>query len=409
MGKTNRIGLENLNPSSGKERMHVLDAMRGFALFGIILVNMYYFSGYRYFSPESFSTYAIDENTLFYVNFFALSKFYSLFSFLFGLGFAVQLSRVAEKGQAFLPVYLRRLGLLFIFGLLHTFIWHGDILTVYALAALFLIPFRNAGNRVVLLFAGFLLISPVILDALMSTGNISPGQALTEFGNRLKTEWNLPNNSTIISSGGFQVFFLSKITSSLERYAILLEGNRFPKLLGMFLIGFYFGKNKLFANPSANKSFFIKVCACFGVIGLLFSVAGVQLNKMPVFESSILNSAFYNLINILGVHPFSLAYMAGFTLLFVHPAFQKALLLLAPAGRMALTNYLMQSVFGVMLFYNIGFGLGPVGPSIYIPVAILLFAFQVLYSTIWLKRYKFGPLEWLWRNGIYGKIQPIRR
>jgi uncharacterized protein len=398
----------SISPLGDGERMHVLDALRGFALLGILLVNLYYLSGYRYFPRNGFVTVTTDEFGLSLTNLLVQGKFYSLFSFLFGLGFAIQMNRISKTGKRFLPVYLRRLAILFFIGLIHTFIWHGDILTVYALAAILLIPFRNASNTTILSAAVFLLLSPVLLDLVMIKAGFAPGRQLVMWGRMLKSEWSIPSTSVVVVSGDLKTFLLSRIPSTIFRYASLLDGNRFPKLWGMFLIGFYFGRNEFFSDLSANRKLFIRLFVLGTSIGLFFSFIPILYKDLFVWSNEPIKKMSQTLILVLGDHPLALGYLGGFTLLYMNMKIN-VLNWLAPAGRMALTNYLMQSIIGVFVFYNIGLGLGPVGPTIYLPFAFVVFTVQVLYSRWWLNRFRYGPVEWLWRCGMYGKFQPMMK
>ncbi|WMJ73921.1 DUF418 domain-containing protein [Cytophagaceae bacterium ABcell3] len=393
-----------MRPLGEKSRMHVLDALRGFSILGILLVNLFYLSGYKYFSPESFGSAELDEKVLFYVNFLALGKFYSLFSFLFGLGFAIQLDRTSQKGLPFLPLYFRRLGVLFVIGLLHTLVWQGDILTVYSLAAILLIPFKKANNKTILGFSVALLISPAFLELAMNQLSINPGQSLYSLGHRIKQSWDLPTSSTIVTEGGLYTYLLAKVPDTLLRYAEILSGSRFPKLWGMFLLGLYFGRNNLFADIKKNAKVF-KFLLLFGGLGGLVFTYFYFMFSWPAGSENL--HFFKTLARSLGEHPLALGYMAGFSLLYAKK--QAVLDWMAPAGRMALTNYLMQSIISVLFFYNIGLGLGPVGPAYYVPFAFVFFLFQVLYSHWWLKFFKYGPVEYLWRSCIYGKLQRFRK
>ncbi|MFN3402607.1 MAG: DUF418 domain-containing protein [Cytophagaceae bacterium] len=405
---------KQITPLSEKERLHILDALRGFALLGIYFVNLNYFSGYKYFSGDAVKAYSYTANSDEYFNFliqiFAEGKFYSLFSFLFGLGFAVQMHRTIEKGKPFLKLYFRRLLILLFIGLIHTYlIWPGDILTIYAIAAVLLIPFRNASDKSIITAAVLLIVSPVLFYAFMMFTGIILGEPFVLWANELMHQWGIPSQAEIFRSGDFRTFILSKLPVALLRYSDLFFSSRFPKLWGMFLLGFYFGRNKIFSNPEMHKGLFKKILVYAGIFGLVFSVITGFYNKFFVTFPVTITGLYSTILQVFAVHPLAMAYMAGFTLLYLKIKNQNFLNLLAPAGRMALTNYMLQSIIGILFFYHIGLGLGPVGPTIYVPFALIVFTLQVLFSHWWLSKYKFGPLEWLWRSGIYGKFQEIRK
>ena len=182
-------------------------------------------------------------------------------------------------------------------------------------------------------------------------------------------------------------------------------GYRFFKVLGLFLIGYGLGRRKIFADIPGNRGFLKKVLAyglMLGVpVGLLYtwnSMSGEPLG--PVAQS-----VFY----LLSVYPMGFAYAAGFCLLYARSQEGRGWLLLAKPGKMACTNYLGQSVLGVLLFYGIGFGLGAkVGLLATEAIALGVYALQIAFSALWLKYFRFGPVEWVWRMLTYGERLPLR-
>jgi uncharacterized protein len=188
-----------------------------------------------------------------------------------------------------------------------------------------------------------------------------------------------------------------------------------PVIVGRFLLGLWAGRRRLFHDAPQHLPFFRRLFGWNLVAGVLASGVGVLVGQL--FSRKIINP------EALPWLPFALtpvrhlaelgmaaAYVSGITLLFQRDAWKRRLAVLAPVGRMALTNYLMESVLGVLLFYGYGLGLmGKLGSAAQMALALALFALQILFSHLWLARFRFGPAEWLWRSLTYGKAQPMRR
>jgi uncharacterized protein len=188
-----------------------------------------------------------------------------------------------------------------------------------------------------------------------------------------------------------------------------------PVIVGRFLLGLWAGRRRLFHDAPQHLPFFRRLFGWSLVAGVLASGVGVLVGQL--FSRKIINP------ETLPWLPFALApvrhlaelgmataYVSGITLLFQRDAWKRRLAVLAPVGRMALTNYLLESVLGVLLFYGYGLGLmGKLGSAAQLALALGLFALQILFSHLWLARFRFGPAEWLWRSLTYGKAQPMRR
>lgn len=400
-----------LAPLTPKERIVILDILRGFAILGIFIANLGFLTGFNFQPSETKEaiTTGAGHVGLFLMKLLVDGKFYSIFSFLFGIGFAVQMMRAEAKGGPFLPLYLKRIFFLFLFGVIHIMIWPGDILTVYAITALFLIPFKWLSNKIVIIVAIILLLSPILFYSLMlATGFVIGGflfDAAGSFGAYLKAMG--PAQS--IQSGGMKDVVLSNLTGVMYRYGDLFFSSRWPKVLGMFLLGFWFGRKEIFSNVQMHLALFRRVLIGCGIAGFMACLAMALLEEQHSTLPLSINGLYITIAYAAGVHTLALAYIAGLTLLYHHNKAATFLAWLAPAGRMALTNYLAQSLIGVFVFYNIGLGYGPVGPVTWIPFGVTVFALQVLFSHWWLSKFRFGPVEWLWRSLTYGKWQPMGR
>lgn len=404
-------------PVQQQERAQILDVLRGLALFGILLNNIYGFSGFGNLPDEArknFATFQVDE----FLNFFQVmlveGKFYSLFSLLFGIGFSIILIRNEQKGIDLFKIFYRRLTVLLLIGAAHIyFLWEGDILLLYALIGFILPLFRNCSNRVLLTWAAVFILSPIVIDAIKLWVQWGPGDFIIPIAEQIDAKNGIKGEEWrtyfFRDGSGWQEWRNYQQTGFLYRFSSLLNNNRIPKVLGMFLIGFYVGRKMIYANLEQYKPLLKKVMFWGFLIGLPFSFA------MAIFEGDDKN-IYTSRMGILdtvtyafGVAPLSLAYTASISLLWLK-RMSSSLAVFAPVGRMALTNYLAQTVFGGSLFYGVGFGLGQeFGISFILLIAIAIYCFQVVYSNMWFRYFQYGPLEWVWRQLTYGKKLPLKK
>ena len=384
-----------------KKRYVILDALRGFAILGICLANFPEFSLWTFSDPSGWT--ATDRVTRAVQTFLVDGKFYTLFSLLFGMGFSIQLENAGQKTRTF----YRRMVILFLIGLIHLlFLWSGDILMLYAAMGMLLPLFKKLPTRKILSAAGIFLVLPVLCEAVFGTRLSDPllneqWRICALYG---ITEANFGKWLADIDSYKGMLQFLHQ--GAVERMWEFVVSYRFFKVLGLFLVGYAVGREKIFADLKGNRMLLKKILT-YGLllsipIGLLYtwsSMAGEPFGPVA-------HSAFY----LLSVYPLGFAYAAGFSLLFERSQEGRGWLLLTKPGRMACTNYLGQSVLGVLLFYGIGFGLGgKVDLLATEAVALGVYAFQIAVSALWLKHFRFGPVEWVWRMLTYGKILPLRK
>jgi uncharacterized protein len=407
-------------PVPPAERVELLDALRGLALLGILTMNLVAFSGYYELKMvgqlAALPTHATDRLAHFLMAVFAEGKFYSLFSLLFGIGFAVQMLRAEQKGDDFAPRYRRRLGVLVAIGMVHLcVVWAGDILVLYALLGFLLLPLRRYDDRALLGGAAALIAAPVLLRVvvLASGGVLDPGAPVLTLGERIDAGLFGPAAATplvsFVAPGGWTELARYNLAGPVWRFGELLQEGRAFKVLGMFLIGFVAARRAVFSDLDANRRLLRRVLVVglpLGVVGnLLFAWLTVGMHAEFLSLLGLAETAAY----AIGVAPLALAYAAGFALLWTRPGWRRWLMVPAPAGRMALTNYLSQSLVGIGLFYGVGLGWGGrIGPTAIVPLAVLIFAAQVQISALWLRHHRYGPVEWLWRSLTYGQRQPMR-
>lgn len=400
-------------PVAASERHVILDAVRGWALLGILIANMMTFIGWWFVSDVQRAELPgalLNGPTELLIEWLITGKFYSLFSLLFGIGFALQLGRLEARGEG-RSRYLRRLAILFLFGVAHLLLlWMGDILALYALMGAVLLLFRRASDATLLRWAVILWLLPIGWSALIHLAGINVTAPMfgAAFGT-LVALTGLPPDAIplgIYRSADLATHLLGHPGAAQFRVADLLYQLRPAKVLAMFLIGLWVGRKAIYARPGD----FLPLLRRTAKIGLLLgfplslgrALLGLLAGDDPVWEFAA------EVLYCLGTPTLALGYAACFALLWAHGR-RRLIAWPVPAGQMALTNYLGQSVLQSLVFYGYGLDLiGRLGLVFVLPISLALFAAQVVFSAWWLARYRFGPLEWLWRSATYGRAQPMR-
>lgn len=406
------------NPVLQNERSDILDVLRGFALLGIIFDNIFGFTGYGFFTQahrEALATWPADGLLGLCELAFIKGKFYSLFSLLFGIGFSIILIRNQQRRINPLKIFYRRLIILLMIGAAHLyFLWEGDILLLYALLGLLLPLFRKCSDKALLTWAVVLILSPILIDLVKVLMNIKTGAFLESIAKSIDQKTGVPTDDSyrqyLFNEGsGWQEWRNWQQSAFFWRYADLLETNRMPKVVGMFLLGFYAGRKMIYAHLEDYVSLFKKIRRWGFIIGIPASLAMVYFfidDKSVPNALGLLDTLFY----ALSVIPLSLAYVSSLCLYWVKKKGNSKLKILAAVGRMALTNYLMQTILGITIFYGVGLGFGGnIGPVIFFPVAIGIYGLQVAYSNWWFKYFNYGPVEWIWRQLTYWKRLPLKK
>lgn len=408
----------NTLPTQQIDRATILDVLRGFAILGIFIANSASFSLYMFIeeaTKQALFTAQADQITDYFLKAFVDGKFYSLFSLLFGIGFTIILERNEVAGTNPLPYFYRRIILLALFGLAHIYLlWSGDILLLYALIGLFLPLFRKLKDKTIIVISIALIITPLIIDSakVFTNGEFNLATPFTE---RAIEE----NAKSGITEENFRTYLIdhSTYSSILEfnkggifwRYEYIVKSNRIPKVLAMFLLGFVVGRRMIYKNLEANRSFLLQIMKWGFIIGIPASVGLVYFSedgiRLPQAEG-LWDTLFYSV----SVIPLSLAYASSICIMWINLKWKKILMPLAPVGRMALTNYIVQTLFGITIYYGMGLGLATkFGSSIFFPISICVFILQVIYSNLWFQYFKYGPLEWVWRQLTYGKVLSLKK
>jgi uncharacterized protein len=398
-----------VGPVSLSERIVFIDVLRGVALFGILAANMRAF-----FAPlDCYGNIGVlfhsraDVLAQAFIDAFIQGKFISIFSFLFGMGFAIQMSRAEARGARFMGFYPRRLLALALFGLIHgVLIWAGDVLLTYAFSGAILLLFRKRQQKTLLWWAGGIFALPIVVSTIF----------LAVYFSRFRRPWMNPKPPD-----------MAKLYAVINIYAhgtvrqILAQNwvewkQELPVTLfaiyaaALFLLGMWVWRAGIVPRLEEYKPVLRRVCAWCIPVGLILSIF-VAIVKAVVPPGTV--SLWGWLAGILwlpGSHILSAGYVSGLALLFMREDWRRLLLPFAAVGRMALTNYLMQSVLCTLFFYHYTTGLyGRIGPALGLVPTVLLYGAQVGASNWWLTRYRFGPMEWLWRGMTYGKFPSMRR
>lgn len=398
-------------PIDSQQRLDVLDVLRGFALLGILVANVLMFSGLFFKDMAGLSSPGtLDQVVYFAQEVLVHGKFYSIFSLLFGIGFFIFLSRAERRGMPAGRLFARRLAILLGIGIVHaTLLWAGDILTLYALLGYVLLLFYRCTPRALLAWVVALLASRILIYALMWWSGMQhplapPADAADESFDAI---------GAMISGfqGGYGDVLGANALQLYGRWVSLLVSVRVPTVLALFLLGLWIGRRGIAADLSGNRPLLRRAAAWGLGLGLPLNALWIWLmNDAAPYLPGSLSGMFELAVESVGVPLLAIGYAAGVALMMQSARVRGWLNLLAPVGRMALTNYLLQSVACMFIFYGLGLGLyGQLGTAAAVGVVLPVYALQVLASRWWLSRFRFGPVEWLWRRLTYGVPVRFRR
>jgi len=398
----------HLAPVAANERIETMDVLRGFALLGILLMNIEGFVGPLMESLTGlnarFSGADRTMDAIIYV--LVQGKFITLFSLLFGMGFAVMLERAQSRGGNGTALYARRLLALLAIGLVHVLlIWSGDILVSYALLGFVLLLFfrRTPVSRLPKWGIAFAAL-PLLLTWLWAVGvymsQYDP-QSAAEMQKGLAKQGQeiaamIESQRQAYGSGTYA----QAVAQRAADFGFMIFGLLFfgPMVLGMFLFGAWFVRSGAIRDPAAHLPLYRRLLAAGLVLGLPLMLWSTWSHPTMSFSEVTLGSAAAQTAAQIANVLMCFAYFSAIVLLMQRPGWRARLSWVAPAGRMALTNYLMQSVICTVVFYGYGLGYFERLPRAWQPLFVLaVFVLQVLLSRWWLSRYRYGPMEWLWR------------
>ena len=374
--------------------MDVADILRGIAIGGIVLIHFIeHLNFYLFPEPSSPFMATLNQNVWDTTFFLLAGKMYAIFSMLFGLSFFIQHDNQAQLGVDFRPRFLWRMVLLMMFGLFDLLFYNGDILTLYAVCGVLVVPFVRANNRVLVAATILFALQPVEI-AYIIMGLIDPTTTSLNLGSGALFKAILPAQAegSIVDvaikgiQNGFPVNFLWAI-----------EHGRFTQTIFLFLLGIYLGRRRLFYDEGNNVAIWKRVlvgslCA-FAVLFPLYKVVPNMIDTACIKESVKV------MLNMWKNFAMMLFYVSGVVVLFYRTTAKNFLIKIAPYGKMSLTNYLSQSIIGGFVFYNWGLGLYKYsGHTSSLMLGVLCVALQYLFCRWWLKSHSHGPFEALWRK-----------
>jgi len=401
-----------MGPTSAGERVETIDVLRGLALFGILAANIRGFAGppAAYFTPAVYWSSLPDRIAQALIDTFIQGKFITIFGVLFGAGFAAQLARAEGRGTRFERLYARRLLALVAFGLVHgLLIWFGDILFVYGWTGFLLLFFRKRSDKTITTWAIVGYLVPLLIFSLAFAGSLVLEEPIP--GPPVPTATELGEITATYASGGW---------SAIQRQRTLdVVGQNwafFPLIcthvLALFLVGVLAWRKRFFTPEPAKLAGYRQMMKWGFIVGLTGNVAATAVGwifEPPLFPPTAASMVVLAL-EAVGVPALSLAYICSVILLFHNETWRPRLARFGAVGRTALSNYLLQSILGTLIFYGYGLGLaGRMGPALLLIPTVVIFALEVLISGWWIERFRFGPAEWLWRSLTYGKLQPMAK
>ena len=392
------------NAASSGGRIAVVDVLRAFALFGIDITHSAggFLAG-RPPTPDFMSFGRVDEIFSQLNSLFVFGKFYTIFSFLFGLSVAIQIRGAERKGESFAGRFAWRLAVLGLIALAHGLFFTGDILIIYVVLGFLLIPFRKLGTRTLLVIATLLIFN--VPGLLLSLVAASPPSAETQ----ALAMQSVRQQFEAKQLGGFADLFATTYGAGFRGKVMfqLLTG-RLWITFGLFLLGLAAGRTRLFEETAESRTLFAKLLIGAGVVALVTTM--ITLLDSTAFAPSILPRALASFLLTAQQATLSAFYLAAVTLIYWRDPIHGLLAKLAPVGKMGLTVYLTQTVFGLGIFYGIGLGmLGKMGVAAAIGWGVAFYVMQIILARAWMRRFTMGPVEWLWRSATYFKLQPIRQ
>jgi uncharacterized protein len=389
-------------------RIEVIDVLRGFTLLGIILVHFteQYYAGQPPKVHENYGAHNLaDMIVLGFIGIFISGKFFMIFSFLFGMSFFIQLDK-SDDSPAFLFRFAWRLIVLFIIGLVHHLHYRGDILTIYAVLGFGLLLCYKLPDKFLLVLALLLVFdTPAILQR---TFDILLSNSASPFP--IGDEKELEIYYSTLKSGSYLDMLRANFYEFKSKFDFQILSGRLYITMGLFLLGLYAGRKKVFENIPFFKKlirlglWMLLGCVVFaGLLALIIFVAKVEMSQAVQF---LLGGTVYDVFNI----ALAAIYVGLIVTAFQREKWHRRLMNFYEVGRMGLTSYLMQALIGTWLLFSYGLALlGNFGASVWAAISLIVFALQIVFSKWWLGRFQYGPAEWLWRSLTYFKVWPLKK
>lgn len=397
-----------------QSRIQIIDVLRGFTLLGIIMVHFseQYYAGAH---PESHMNFEIkflgDQIMQGFIGFFISGKFFMIFSFLFGLSFFIQLNK-SDSNIKFFGWFFWRLVILGAIGFVHHLHYRGDILTIYAMLGLGLLICYKLPDK-------FLLILGLALTINLPSVFVRGVEFLTHPETKVENLFSGKNEDNekyfeTVKSGSYLRVLKANLNEFEFKHQFQIVSGRIYITMGLFLLGLYAGRKRVFERWQENLPQFKKFLkrSLWMILGLILFAAvffgGAEVAKinLPELLAWAVGGLVVDIFNLC----LAIVYVTGIALLFNKEKWHGRFMHFYAVGRMGLTTYLMQTFFGVLLFFGIGFGLlGEMGVLVSVAIGIVIFIGQIYFSKWWIARFRYGPVEWVWRSATYLKVQEFRK
>lgn len=396
-------------PIEAAGRITSLDTLRGFALLGILVLNIQAFAmpGSAYINPTTWGD-LTGANLAVWIGSHLLGdqKMMAIFSMLFGAGIVLFTDRVAGRGGTPVRLHLRRNAWLLLIGLLHAYLlWMGDILFLYAVCAFVVVWFRGwAPRRLLVLAIATLAVSSILYTLMGASMQFWPPEAQAAF---LEETWD-PSPETLAAEvaayrGSWLDQMSHRVPGAIMMQTFLLAIWGFWRAAGMMLLGMALFKLGVFSAERSDR-FYARLLAFGALVGLPLVAFGIYRNFATGWGP--LSLFFGSQWNYWGSIPVSLGWVALVMLAHRHGVLASLQTRLAAVGRTAFSNYILQTLLCTTIFYGHGLGLfGQVERVGQISIVFGIWVLQLVVSPIWLRHFRFGPLEWLWRSLTYGQRQ----
>jgi len=420
-----------LRPVDQRDRLLALDVLRGIAILGVLIANSLTFAFPAWSAAAPGSAEQVSFTRL-VVGFIVEGKCYVLFAILFGMSLALQSARAASVGRGFNGLYCRRLAVLFLFGIAHgVLLYSGDILAFYAVLGMVAMTLRGLNERTLFLVVIGLMLANVVtigVNAKLNPGTMMPtvpdwetlaeqhrAEVASEPGSASKTEMADPdrpldflelmaNETRIFQSGSssdrtrhrFAAYFLVGWPLRMAFTAL--------RVLAFFLLGVYLVRRGIHVVSIKFRRTYVTALWSGLLIGLVLQLFGGAVQVSGTHHIAVIIAGVLALLMGGLIH--ALAYASGVAWLCLIPALRPFLQPIAAVGRMALSNYLMSSAVFGLIFYGSGFGLmGRTDAGHAVTIAVVLFMAQLVLSFYWMRWFRFGPFEWVWRSLTYWRRQ----
>ena len=393
------------SPLASSNRVSELDILRGIALFGVLLGNFseYILSGFIATSEQlaALSSASVDKDIQFFIELLIADKANTLFSFLFGVSFSMQMQRLSHDGKNAITIYLRRLMILLVFGFLHLFFLNPwDILHMYALLGFILLGFKNAKDNTLLFTSVFFLLFGTVIYRVIDD-HFNFFRLLENY--RFYWDSAILSRQSLSTSGEYWRLVINLAEYTWSDWLLGSAGGSVLYLIGRFLFGAWVGRKGWLQNASDHVLGFKSVLVVALPLGLVLEVIVLKTNWLLDFQ---------RFMHTIATLCLSSAYVSAVTVVLQSNRFKQMLSGFRDVGRMALTNYVLQSVIIGMTFWGFLGGAnlaGKIGLAGVLGVSVVGFIAQVIFSRVWLRYFAFGPLEWVWRCLTYYKVFALRK